>query len=106
MNTIKSIAGYCVVMLVLLLPVSQVRAGERTIGFFVGDSDAFTCVQAIKGLDLPQVELAVFTQEDIHSDRIKDFINHMDIAVVDIMPRQPPQWHQHGDLAARYQGVG
>ena len=92
MDTIKSIAGYPTVVMILLLLVTPVRAGQRTIGFFVGDSDAYTCVQAMKRFDLPQVELSVFTQEDIHSARIKDFIKRMDIAVVDIMPRQLPEW--------------
>ena len=79
-------------LLMLLLLVSPAGAGRHTMGFFVDDSDAYTCMQAIKDLDFAPVEFGVFTREEIYGDQIEEFIRRMDIAVVDIMPRQPAQW--------------
>lgn len=76
----------------LLLTGAAASAQGNTIGFFVGDSDAYTCVQAVKKLDLPQVEIGVFTEEDVADPRMAEFVKRMDIAVVDIMPRQPGEW--------------
>jgi len=80
------------VLALLLLTEVPASAQNKSIGFFVGDSDAYTCVQAVKKLDLPQVEIGVFTQEDVSGLRITEFAKRMDLAVVDIMGRQPAEW--------------
>lgn len=80
MRTIPSMAGYFAAALIVRLPVPTVRADKRTIGFFVGDSDAYACVQAVGSLDLPQVDLAVLTREDILTARMKQFLQRMDVA--------------------------
>jgi cobaltochelatase CobN len=89
---IKTFGYYVFGLFLLLTAVVPALAGNRTIGFFVGDSDAYTCVQAAKIPDLPEVEIRIFTQEDIHGDEIRKFVKRMDIAIVDIMPRQPAEW--------------
>jgi cobaltochelatase CobN len=78
----------------MILPLVGMAAAApgKAIGFFVGDSDAYTCVQAVKGLDLPAVEIGVFTQEDVADPKMAAFVKRMDVAVVDIMPRQPGEW--------------
>ena len=95
-NRWRGLPVVCVPALALLLltitPASPALAQAKSIGFFVGDSDAYTCLQAIKKLDLPQVEIGIFTQEDISGPRIMEFAKYMDLAVVDIMGRQPAEW--------------
>jgi len=76
----------------ILFSAASGHARPCAIGFLVGDSDAWSCAQAFKNLDIPQVELAVFTPEDIRHPEIRDFVKRMDLAVVDIMQRQPAEW--------------
>ncbi len=72
----------------------QARSVEKTksIGFFVTDSDAVMCLRAKARNKIPQVEIGVFTQHDLTNEGIMDFVKHMDVAVVDIMARQPAGW--------------
>ncbi len=74
-----------------LAPVSA-RCEPRRLGLFVGDSDAYTCHRALRDLDLPDLEVRVFTGRDAGTPELAAFVGRMDAAVVDIMHRQPGRW--------------
>ncbi len=76
--------------LLLLCAVGPVHAGA--IGLFVGDSDAYTCHRALDRLDLPGVEVRIFTEAEMGRSDFPVFVERMDAAVVDIMQREPAQW--------------
>lgn len=80
------------ISIVLLCFAPQSRADKHKIGFFVGDSDFYNCLQALDRLDLQDVEVRIFTKEQNHLPETIAFIQKMDLAVVDIMPRQPAGW--------------
>lgn len=78
--------------IIILYFNAPANAARYAIGFFVGDSDAYTCLQAVKMINLPEVEIGIFTQEDINKELTIEFIKRMDIAVVDIMSRHLAKW--------------
>ncbi|MDX9787510.1 MAG: cobaltochelatase subunit CobN [Desulfobacterales bacterium] len=82
-------AGCCVL---LLFAESALSADTKRMGLFVGDSDAYTCARALKSPGLPNVEVRIFTDKDIGLPDVEAFIRQMDVAVVDIMQRQPAGW--------------
>ncbi|WP_025324037.1 cobaltochelatase subunit CobN [Deferrisoma camini] len=82
----------------LALATVAAGAGPRRLGLFVGDSDALTCHRAVEDLDLPGLEVRVFTGRDAGTPSFEAFVGRMDAAVVDIMHRQPAQWLlEHAD---------
>ncbi|PXF55652.1 MAG: hypothetical protein C4B58_14730 [Deltaproteobacteria bacterium] len=87
----KKIALVLLVVVWFSVPASALT-GNGKIGFFVGDSDAYICLKAIKNLELPGVDVEVFTKGDIEQQRIEGFISCMDVAVVDIMQTNPADW--------------
>ncbi|MBU1056042.1 MAG: cobaltochelatase subunit CobN [Proteobacteria bacterium] len=81
-----------ILVIAIICSADTANAARYAIGFFVGDSDAYTCLQAVKMINLPEVEIGIFTQEDIDKNLTTDFIKRMDIAIVDIMPRHLGKW--------------
>lgn len=64
----------------------------KSVGFFVGDVDAMSCEKGVRLAGLSGVEVAVFTEADTGSKAMEDFVKRMDVAVVDIMQREPGHW--------------
>ena len=64
----------------------------KSIGLFVSDSDAYTCMRTLPLPNLPNVEVRIFTDFDIGRPDFEAFVRQMDVAVVDIMQRQPAEW--------------
>ncbi|MEA1968553.1 MAG: cobaltochelatase subunit CobN [Thermodesulfobacteriota bacterium] len=95
----KSITLFAIFLFVILLfttPLTALGSTNR-IGFFVGDSDAFTCHEMIKNINIPNLEIEIFTEKDCFkektgSPKIREFIKTMDGAVVDIMQSNPADW--------------
>ncbi|MEZ4524385.1 MAG: cobaltochelatase subunit CobN [Desulfobacterales bacterium] len=70
----------------------NVPALAGSIGLFVGDSDAYTCIHTLNLPNLPDAEIRVFTDKDMDREDFPLFVSRMDAAVVDIMQHQPSQW--------------
>lgn len=91
----------CVFAVFLFLCVAfstQHEAFAKTIGFFVSDLDAASCEKAVQEAAVLGLEVRIFTEHDIDSSAMKEFIKRMDVAVVDIMQREPGHWLlQHKD---------
>ncbi len=79
-------------LILLLATVTNSAAKDIKIGFFVGDSDVYNCMQAVQKLDLDNITTGIFSKDDISRPETALFIKDMDLAVVDIMPRQPAEW--------------
>lgn len=81
-------------MFLILVWVSLLwgQAMAHEIGFFVNDVDALSCQKAIEQAGLSRVEVEVFTEADTGSKRMEEFVKRMDVAIVDIMQREPGQW--------------
>ncbi|GAK51563.1 hypothetical protein U14_02808 [Candidatus Moduliflexus flocculans] len=64
----------------------------RTLGLFVGDADAYLCVEALKSLALSDLDIQIFTDEHVGQAALEAFLPRLDAAVVDIMHPQPADW--------------
>ncbi|HDS16506.1 MAG TPA: cobaltochelatase subunit CobN [Proteobacteria bacterium] len=86
----------------LILPVLLVvlecgwapPAAARTIAFFVGDTDAYTCARALDGPEVPGMKVEVITAADVGKPALLARLADIDAAVVDIMSEQPAGWLQ------------
>ncbi len=67
-------------------------AAAKTIAFFVGDTDAYTCARALDGLDVSGLKVEVITAADVDKPALLARLADIDAAVVDIMPEQPAGW--------------
>ncbi|MGB5157346.1 MAG: cobaltochelatase subunit CobN [Desulfobacterales bacterium] len=81
----------CILVLILTAAGSS-NAKTRSIGLFVGDVDAYVCHKALKEVALPGIEIKIFTDKNVRSAAISEFVRRMDVAVVDIMGHQPAEW--------------
>ncbi|GBC62547.1 magnesium chelatase [Desulfonema ishimotonii] len=81
----------CLFVLLLLMG-GAVPAFAGGIGLFVGDSDAYTCIRALNLPNLPDTDIRVFSDRDMERPEFPVFVRQMDVAVVDIMQRQPAEW--------------
>ncbi len=74
------------------------NASAKSIGFFVNDVDAASCEKAVQDAAVSGMEVRIFTEHDTSLEALKEFVKRMDVAVVDIMQREPSQWLlQHKD---------
>ena len=78
----------------IILSTECASAATAKFGFFVSDTDAYTCAQALKTVtDLNGAEIRVFTDgAAMDAPATTEFLRSMDVAVVDIMQHQPAQW--------------
>lgn len=91
----------CAIAVFLFLFIAFSACGDafaRSIGFFVNDLDVAACEKAVHEAAVSGLEVRIFTEHDTASEALKEFIKKMDVAVVDIMQREPGQWLlQHKD---------
>lgn len=64
----------------------------RTLGLFVGDADAYLCVEAVKQLHIPDLDIQIFTDAHVGQPALEAVLPRLDAAVVDIMHPQPADW--------------
>ncbi|MEF3167881.1 MAG: cobaltochelatase subunit CobN [Deltaproteobacteria bacterium] len=79
-------------LLLILFVAVTAPAHAKGIGLFVGDVDAAVCVRAAETAALSGVEIRIFTEADTGGQAMAEFVKRMDVAVVDIMQKEPGQW--------------
>ncbi len=88
---LTNIKSYAYALLILLISASA-SAQTPSIGLFIGDVDAYVCMQALESDGLPKADVRIFTDADTGSKEMIEFVRRMDAAVVDIMHNQPADW--------------
>lgn len=90
----ESLRRLVALFLLLWLPFSLQAAppAPLRIGFFVGDTDVAPLLAAVKGLAAPDLEVRIFTDAHTGHPDMQAFVRRMDVAVVDIMSREPAGW--------------